>query len=87
MLADNLTVLENVVLGSEPSKAGFLDFTAARAGIKKISDTYRKAVNMIPGLAILNSTTEIGTKWDFLRERLSVSGSYFATEKDRKSVV
>ncbi len=29
----------------------------------------------------LNSTTEVGTKWDFLRERLSVSGSYFATEK------
>lgn len=29
----------------------------------------------------LNSTTEIGTKWDFLKDRLNVSGSYFATEK------
>jgi catecholate siderophore receptor len=29
----------------------------------------------------LNSTTEIGTKWDFLHERLNISGSYFATEK------
>src|SRR3954451_13277835 len=26
MLADNLTVLENVVLGSEPSKGGMIDF-------------------------------------------------------------
>jgi simple sugar transport system ATP-binding protein len=40
MLADNFTVLENVVLGSEPSKAGFLDFGAARARIKEISDAY-----------------------------------------------
>lgn len=29
----------------------------------------------------LNSTTEVGTKWDFIHERLNVSGSYFATEK------
>jgi ABC-type uncharacterized transport system ATPase subunit len=40
MLADNLTVLENVVLGSEPSRGGFLDFAAARGRIKEISDTY-----------------------------------------------
>jgi catecholate siderophore receptor len=29
----------------------------------------------------LNSTTEIGTKWDFLHDRLNLSGSYFSTEK------
>ncbi|HEU4635727.1 MAG TPA: TonB-dependent receptor [Edaphobacter sp.] len=29
----------------------------------------------------LNSTTEIGTKWDFMNDRLNLSGSYFATEK------
>ena len=29
MLADNLTVLENIVLGSEPTKNGLLDFAAA----------------------------------------------------------
>jgi general nucleoside transport system ATP-binding protein len=41
MLADNLTVLENVVLGSEPRKAGVaLDFAAARKKIKEISDAY-----------------------------------------------
>jgi ABC-type uncharacterized transport system ATPase subunit len=44
MLADNLTVLENVVLGSEPTKGVFLDFGAARARIKEISDTYGLAV-------------------------------------------
>jgi simple sugar transport system ATP-binding protein len=40
MLADNLTVLENVVLGSEPSRAGLIDFGAAKRRIKKISDAY-----------------------------------------------
>ena len=40
MLADNLTVLENVVLGSEPTRGGFLDFATARARIKQIAGTY-----------------------------------------------
>jgi len=40
MLADNLTVLENVVLGSEPTRAGMIDFGAARRRIHEISDTY-----------------------------------------------
>ncbi len=40
MLADNLTVLENVVLGSEPTKAGLLGFGAAKKRIKEISDSY-----------------------------------------------
>jgi len=40
MLADNLTVLENVVLGSEPTRAGVIDFGAARRRIKKIAETY-----------------------------------------------
>ncbi|MEU7691850.1 ABC transporter ATP-binding protein [Microbispora hainanensis] len=41
MLADNLTVLENVVLGSEPRRGGLaLDFAAARKKIKEISDAY-----------------------------------------------
>ncbi|WP_197523015.1 ABC transporter ATP-binding protein [Actinokineospora pegani] len=40
MLADNLTVLENVVLGSEPGSAVALDFAAARRRIRDISDSY-----------------------------------------------
>jgi simple sugar transport system ATP-binding protein len=40
MLADNFTVLENVVLGSEPTKGGRLDRATARARIRDISDRY-----------------------------------------------
>ncbi|WP_436492246.1 ABC transporter ATP-binding protein [Actinokineospora sp. HUAS TT18] len=40
MLADNLTVLENVVLGGEPRSGIGLDFTAARDRIREISDNY-----------------------------------------------
>src|SRR4051795_11911518 len=48
MLADNLTVLENVVLGSEPTKAGMLDFGTARRRIKEISDAYGLDVSPDP---------------------------------------
>jgi simple sugar transport system ATP-binding protein len=48
MLADNLTVLENVVLGSEPTKDGELDFAAARRRIKEISDSYGLDVSPDP---------------------------------------
>ncbi len=39
-LADNLTVLENVVLGSEPTKGGRLDFATAKARISEIGEKY-----------------------------------------------
>jgi simple sugar transport system ATP-binding protein len=41
MLADNLSVLENVVLGSEPTRGGVIDFGAARRRITEISSTYK----------------------------------------------
>src|SRR5215212_3980647 len=40
MLADNFTVLENIVLGSEPTKGGRLDRATARRRISEISDSY-----------------------------------------------
>ena len=40
MLADNFTVLENVVLGSEPTRGGRLDRAEARRRIREISDSY-----------------------------------------------
>ncbi len=40
MLASNLTVLENIVLGSEPVRAGMLDFDRARSRIRELADTY-----------------------------------------------
>src|SRR5947207_979144 len=40
MLADNLTVLENVVLGDEPSHGAVIDFSKARRRIEELSGTY-----------------------------------------------
>jgi ABC-type uncharacterized transport system ATPase subunit len=40
MLADNFTVLENVVLGSEPTRGGRLDRDTARRRIEEISERY-----------------------------------------------
>ena len=45
MLADNLPVLENIVLGSEPTRGGRLDTRAARARINEISDSYGLGLN------------------------------------------
>ena len=35
MLADNLTVLENVILGAEPGKGAVIDFPTARARLQE----------------------------------------------------
>ncbi|HXJ66189.1 MAG TPA: ABC transporter ATP-binding protein, partial [Actinomycetota bacterium] len=40
MLADNLTVLENIVLGSEPHTGPLLDFKAGRERITELATTY-----------------------------------------------
>jgi simple sugar transport system ATP-binding protein len=40
MLADNFTVLENIILGSEPTRGGRLDRAEARRRITEISDGY-----------------------------------------------
>ena len=41
MLADQLTVLENVILGAEPTKAlGQIDFEEARAHLKQVGEAY-----------------------------------------------
>jgi simple sugar transport system ATP-binding protein len=40
MLADNLTVLENIVLGAEPRTNIQLDFAQARSRIKELGQTY-----------------------------------------------
>ena len=45
LLADNLTVLENVVLGSEPTRVGVLDRRRARRRIAEISDAYSLGVD------------------------------------------
>jgi simple sugar transport system ATP-binding protein len=40
MLADNLTVAENVILGAEPTKGVMLDLDAARARIRELAHSY-----------------------------------------------
>ena len=40
MLADNLTVLENVILGAEPARGPTIDFERARDRIRDLSGTY-----------------------------------------------
>ncbi|MEO3873581.1 ABC transporter ATP-binding protein [Nonomuraea sp. B12E4] len=40
MLADNLTVLENIVLGAEPKRLGLLDTAAARARIIELAQDH-----------------------------------------------
>ena len=46
MLADNLTVLENVILGAEPSKGTVIDFPAARSRLRELGDAYGLALNL-----------------------------------------
>ncbi|MBN1093887.1 ABC transporter ATP-binding protein [Blastococcus sp. TML/M2B] len=50
MLADNFTVLENVVLGSEPTKGLGLDRAEARRRIREISQRY--ALNLDPDVLV-----------------------------------
>ncbi|MCW2606536.1 MAG: heme transporter ATP-binding protein [Frankiales bacterium] len=45
MLADNLTVLENVVLGAEPTRGGRLDVRTARTRIRELSARYGLGVD------------------------------------------
>ncbi|WP_027107745.1 ABC transporter ATP-binding protein [Lacticigenium naphthae] len=40
MLVDDFTVTENIILGSEKTKSGFLDQKSARKEIKELSDRY-----------------------------------------------
>jgi simple sugar transport system ATP-binding protein len=59
MLADQLTVLENVILGAEPMRsAGRIDFAAARKHLREVSDAYGLTVD--PGDLV--ETLEVGER-------------------------
>jgi len=45
MLADQLTVMENVILGSEPMKHGVIDFNGARSHLREVAESYGLAVD------------------------------------------
>ncbi|MBN2049572.1 MAG: ABC transporter ATP-binding protein [Spirochaetales bacterium] len=45
MLVETLTVTENIILGSEPGKGGFIDYRQAREEVKRISQAYHLAID------------------------------------------
>lgn len=45
MLADQLTVMENVILGSEPMKHGLIDFDGARKHLSEVAESYGLTVD------------------------------------------
>ena len=58
MLADNLTVLENVILGAEPTSKGVIDFKKAHRDISKLASDYGLSVE----LDDLVETLEVGER-------------------------
>ncbi|MEI8239111.1 MAG: ATP-binding cassette domain-containing protein, partial [Actinomycetota bacterium] len=46
MLADNFTVLENIILGAEPAHRGVISFSEARQQIEAIMDSSGTHVNL-----------------------------------------
>src|SRR6266498_5061699 len=55
MLADNFTVLENVVLGSEPARGPVIDFARAKHRLKELSGSYGIPLHpdrLVQGLAV-----------------------------------
>ncbi len=55
MLADNFTVLENIILGSEPTSRGKIDFTVARKKILEMAKAYGLEVDpdaLVEGLGV-----------------------------------
>ncbi len=45
MLVDTLTVTENIILGSEPGKAGVIDYKSARKEVAELSEKYHLEVD------------------------------------------
>ena len=60
MLMPNLTVLQNIILGKEPTKKGLLDTASARAKIQEIMDTYGLQVNLDADLSALRRPEAAG---------------------------
>lgn len=58
MLADNLSVLENVILGSEPARFGAIDFPEARRHLLEVGEAYGLKV----GTRDLVETLEVGER-------------------------
>ena len=54
MLADNLSVLENVILGSEPQQGGMINFKAAAKDISRLNETYGLNIDLNENIETLS---------------------------------
>lgn len=45
MLVENLSVTENIILGEEPGKAGFIDYKTARKSVKELSEKFKLEID------------------------------------------
>ncbi len=45
MLVENLTVTENIILGEEPTKAGFINYNLARKSVKDLSEKFHLEID------------------------------------------
>ncbi|MFN3410909.1 MAG: ABC transporter ATP-binding protein [Exilispira sp.] len=45
MLVENLTVAENIILGEEPGKMGFIDYRLARKKVKELSEKFQLEID------------------------------------------
>lgn len=65
MLVDNLTVTENIILGSEPGKYDFIDYKTARKDVLAISEKYHLHVN--PDEVIENLSVGVQQRVEILK--------------------
>src|SRR3546814_21055091 len=98
MLADNLTVLENVVLGAEPRKGLRLDRDAARTRIREIGEAYGMAVDpdrlveelgvgdrqRVEILKVLYRDRKCGGSGESVAESVDLGGRRIMTNKNRQ---
>jgi len=65
MLVDNLTVTENIILGSEPGKYDFIDYKTARKEVVSISEKYHLHVD--PDEVIENLSVGVQQRVEILK--------------------
>lgn len=65
MLVEPLTVTENIVLGREPARLGFIDFAAARARVSELSQRYGLRVD--PDARIMDLSVGLQQRVEILK--------------------
>ena len=81
MLADNFTVLENIILGSEPQHGGTIDFASARKKVVEMAEQYGLDIDpdvLVEELAsgLCDSARQLDL--NILRQRLTLGWQRYA---------